>query len=111
MMKPVVHKIGPFTVFAGVTSMCGRAMQQHGPGGRFSSRVNYWGRTGIRTEKPLRLLTLDDRDITCPECKAAMRRKKSHRELSEKVRRTLKDGKPRGTLADVVDRGEKRRRH
>jgi hypothetical protein len=28
------------------------------------------------------------------------------RELSEKIRRTLKDGKPRGTLADIVDRGE-----
>ena len=97
MTGPDIHKIGPFTVHAGVTTLCGRAMQlEHDDGTSFSSRVNYWGKTGIVRHKPFRLLTLDDRDITCPECLSIARKpviSKKREPLAKFLRRIGQTGR------------------
>jgi hypothetical protein len=42
---------------------CGAAMQPHSDG--WSNEVNYWGKIGVRIERPFTTLTLDPARVTC----------------------------------------------
>ena len=57
-----VHLIGNIGTCA-LTTACGAVMQ---PGdGQWDNEVNYWGKTGIRKERPFTTVTLDRSKVTC----------------------------------------------
>lgn len=62
-----VHLIGRLHLCS-LSTACGAVMQPQSAGGghdSWSNKVNYWGKTGIRVERPFTTITLDPSKVTC----------------------------------------------
>lgn len=61
-----VHLIGSLHMI-GLSTACGAMMQPGACKGRqyWDNEVNYWGKRGIRRERPFTTITLDPSKVTC----------------------------------------------
>lgn len=57
-----VHLLGSLHPMS-LSTACGARMQPSDEG--WSNEVNYWGKTGIRVERPFTTVTLDPSKVTC----------------------------------------------